>query len=261
MKHMHFPAILAAVLTIGVSGAALAQGPGGPPPFPPGGGPGGPGFGPGGPGGRMGGPRAVTVATMPLEVLETYLGLSSDQANRIEKIVEKMRSQMPRPPQPGGPGGPGGQGGERPQPPSREEMEAQRTKMQVAEKAASKEIEAVLTAGQKAKLPPLMKAFGALRTERISPNGIAQMKLTEAQLAKLAALGERPERGKVASILTAEQKEIADLNRQQFGPGGPGGPGFGPGGPGGRGGRGGGGFPGGPPPPGGEGFPPPPPGA
>ncbi|HVK05482.1 MAG TPA: Spy/CpxP family protein refolding chaperone, partial [Armatimonadaceae bacterium] len=220
----------ATIVAGGVSGA-FAQGPGGggPPPFP-GGGPGGPGGGrgPGGPGGfggpgRMGGgfQRELTAATTPLEALDAYLNLSADQESRIEKTVEQLRSQMPRPP---APPQPGENGGAPPQRPSREEMEARMQKMQAAEQKATREIEAILTAEQKAKLPTLLKALTALRADRIALPAAGKLRLSGDQIVKLAALGEKATHEQVAALLSAEQNEVADANRvQRGGPAGPGG--------------------------------------
>jgi hypothetical protein len=182
-------------------------------------------------------PRQLSLALVPVEVLDHYLNLSDGQATQIEAVIEKLRAEMPRPPQPPQPG----QNGERPQPPNREEMEARRSKMETAQKQASKEIEAVLNPEQRKEATILIKAMNALQSDRIAMPALVRLNLTSTQLQKLAALGETATPEKVQAILTAEQREVAEANRMR---------GRGPGG------TSGSGRPGGPP-PGGFGGPPP----
>ena len=138
----------------------------------------------------------------------------------------------------------------------------QRQKMEAAEKKAQKAIDAELTDTQKKKLPELLKALTALQRDGLVPEVSLKLKLTDAQITKLAALGKDATTRKIERILTDEQSEYAEAHRRQGPPRGgqqgpppPGGQGFG-----GRPGQGGpppGGF-GGPgeggPPPGGPDF-------
>lgn len=256
-------AIAATALGLGSVAAALGQqgqggygqgGPGGPPPFGQGGpgrGPGGgPGRGPGGPSRPGFGPRGpMTAATVPTDALAPYLNLSAEQRGRIEAIHDRLRAERPRPPAPPRPED--REEGAPPPRPSREEMERMREKMEAAMKKADEEVQAILTASQREKLPTLLKAFSALRDARIMLSAAPQMKLSNEQISKLAALGARPRHEQVTAILTAEQRQIADENRVR-GPGSPGRPDGGRGGFGGPGGGPGGPPPFGGPPPGGE---------
>lgn len=266
-----------AIAALGLlSGAALAQGPGGFGGPPQGGFQGGPGGGRQGGGGRgMGmGMRQVSAASLSLRTLLTYLSLSDAQAVKIALIKEdNQQTQRPGGPGgfggPGGPGGPGGfqggpqgggfsggppQGGEFPGGPPQQGdaqqgfggrgpgggrgMQGGRPggMTQVDDTKVVNAIKAVLSDTQKTKLNQLVKAGQALAQSGIRPESLAKLKLTETQLAALS-------RGEAAdSILSESQVSIADEFRMpQFG-GGPGGPG---------------GFPGGPPPEGGFGGPPP----
>ena len=243
----------------------------------PGGGQGGPGGfggggfqgGPGGfQGGRMGMLRTVSAASLPLRVMVSYLGLTDAQTGKIalvrEDMQDAMRPQMgQRPGQPQGqPRGDsqgqqpqGRQGNQRSQgnQGNQGNPQAMQAAMQVAEKKATTEINAVLSDDQKTKLATLVKAIKALQDGGIRPDAALKLKLTEEQLAKLAG------GTAVEEVLTTEQQNIAENYRMPAGGfgGGPGGPG-GPGGFGGppQGGPGQGGFGGGQ---GGFGSPPPPP--
>ena len=102
-----------------------------------------------------------------------------------------------------------------------------------------------LTPAQKSTVELLKKTMEALRSENFAAPALAQLKLTEDQVKRIAS-GER-----LSRVLSADQRRVFESNKRQFGgPGGPGGQGF----PGGQGGQGfpGGGRPGGP---GGQGFP------
>ena len=211
--------VLAGIAVAALTMTAQAQPPeGGPPPgF---GGPGQGGPGGGGPRGRQ--PRPMSVAQVPMDVMDSYLGLSESQHSSIEKIIADLRATMPRPPARPQPGEDNGQP---PQRPSREEMEARRAKMDAADKKASAAIEGVLTVDQKKKLPTLVKALGTLRRIGFALPVTAQLKLTNTQLTKLAALGQDASPDKIEAVLTADQKQMVQENQMRRGPGGPGGPG------------------------------------
>lgn len=249
---------------------AFAQGPDGPPP-------------PGGPGGRggqgsFGGPGGFgrgqfggtpSAANTPVSVLESGLKLTADQKTKIQQLQQQMQQQMrelfPRP----------GAGG----PPDPETMQANITKMRGLDQKVSTQIEALLTADQKAKLPGLLKDIEALRGTGIPMEVYKDLKLTADQKAKLAAISKKSQQTMQSAIeqarnsgdfgsvreammnarrqteeqamdvLSDDQRKIVTQYKEehpQQGPGGFGGPGGGPGGrPG----------PGGPPP--GAGGPPP----
>ncbi|HLK55585.1 MAG TPA: YHYH protein [Chthonomonadaceae bacterium] len=74
-----------------------------------------------------------------------------------------------------------------------------------------------LNKGQADKLDRLMKAIDALRAENFALPAFAQLKLTDAQIRKIA------EGGKVREVLTDEQRKVLDANPRP-GPGGPNGP-------------------------------------
>ena len=205
--------------------------------------------GPGGPGGggrgRM--PMPVSAATIPLEVMTNYLKLTADQVSEIKKITQTVReSGRPPRPQPG-------EDGERPAPPTPEEREAQRKTMTAAFAKASTDITNLLTDSQKPRLATLVKGFDAMQTARIPPFVAQDLKLTDDQWMKIAALGTAATHDSVLALLTDAQKSTVESARppRRGGPGG--------GGPGGGGPDGGGGRPGGPPPGGGGGFGGPPP--
>ncbi|HVK05661.1 MAG TPA: hypothetical protein VM490_19480 [Armatimonadaceae bacterium] len=194
--------------------------PGAPPPLPPGGsgGPGRFGGGPGGPG-RMGQPARMpelNAATVPVRALERSMGLSDDQKTRLRALaftlMEDKREAQPLPPDRAA------------MQQYQEQMRAAGEKMRALDAKAAKDIEALLTAEQKRKLPDVIAEAGLLRGVGLPVEATGDLGLTAEQKEKL--------------------KAIADESMSR--PGGPGGPGgFGPGG-------------GGPPQGGGPGQPPPP---
>ena len=230
--------IAAGVLMLATTVSAAPQGRGG------GGQGGGGGFG-GGQGGGMGRgggmdgrmqPPPVSAATIPLEAMTDYLQLTTAQVSKIKAITQAVRENN-RPPRPEP-----GQDGERPAPPTQAEREAQRKTMDAAMTQASADITAVLTDTQKPRLSTLVKGFEAMQGARIPPFAVQDLKLTDDQWTKIAALGKTATRDSVAALLTDTQKTALESARPPRG---------------GRGG-GGGGRPGGPPPDGGFGGPPPP---
>jgi len=241
-------AMVAALIAVAAALPVIAA-----PQRPQGGGQGGRGGGMGGPGGGMGRrqPLPASAATIPLDVMTGYLKLTADQAAKIKTITQTLR-EAGRPPRPEP-----GQDGERPAPPSREEREAQRKVMEAATQKASTEITNLLTDEQKPRLATLVKGFDAMQAARIPPFAAQDLKLTDDQWVKIAALGTGATRESVIALLTDAQKTAVESARPPR-RGGPGGEGPGGGGPGGGFGGPGGGGPGGPPPDGGFGGPPPP---
>src|SRR5437016_7587999 len=160
------------LLSAAVCISAAAQQPG-----PPGGGrQGGRG---GGFGGGMRGGRQVSVANVPVEALEKPLSLSADQKTRITAIQTKAREEMRGMFPQGGPGGGGfrrggGQPGGPPAggppagapPPGGRpggDFQAIMQKITDLNTKTQHEIEGVLNASQKAKLPGLIREFQAAR--------------------------------------------------------------------------------------------------
>lgn len=208
------------------------------------GGPGGPGGGFGGPGFMGGMNRTVSAATIPLRVMSLYLGLTDAQKGKIaearEEMQDSMRPQMSRRNANSNDGPP------RFDP---EQMEAQR---QSAEKKGTKEITQILSDAQRSKLNLLVKALAALQAAGIRSEAALKLNLTDDQLSRLAAMNANAASTRAETVLTDDQKDIAEDYKMPMGPpGGRGGfaGGGGPGGPGGPGGFGGppGGGPGGPP--------------
>ena len=185
---------------------------------------------------RMPPPPPASAATLPVEIMTDYLKLSTEQTAQIRTITQTLRETM-RPPRPQG------NYGERPQPPTPEERAAR----DAAVRKANDAVIAVLTDAQKPRLATLIKAFDALRAGRIPPPAIGQLRLTDAQMAQIAALGTTATHEGIRALLTDAQIIVLESARPER-----------------RGGRGGGRGgqmpPGGPPPPdGGFGGPPPPP--
>ncbi|MBC8143506.1 MAG: Spy/CpxP family protein refolding chaperone, partial [Armatimonadetes bacterium] len=182
-------AIFIALLAVASASPVLAQRGGG-------GGFGGPG-GPGGMRGRQ--PMPVSAATLPLEVMNEYLALTPTQTAQIKTITQTLR-ETNRPPRPEP-----GLNGERPAPPTREEREAQRKTMEAAMQKASTEIISLLTDTQKPRLATLVKGFDVLQAVRIPPFAVQDLKLTDDQWIKIAALGTGAKRESVTALLTDVQ--------------------------------------------------------
>jgi hypothetical protein len=238
------------------------------------------GFGGGGFGGGMRGggqfgrqQRQLTILDVPVAtILTPRLGLSADQAQKINTIVSDIQRQQTdlmasfR-------GGPNGQGGGQ-QPGQRPDFQAMRAnmeKLQTARQEGIKNAEAVLNDTQKQSLPALLKEVQAFQSAGLPVELTPTLGLTadqttriidiaqsgEKQIAQRAAAAQQQGdrraifevmRGvrestnkKVLEVLTAEQRtKVEDYLKSHPQPQWPGG---GPGGPGGfgRGQRGGGG--------------------
>lgn len=136
----------------------------------------------GGFGQRGGFGRQVTVANVPVEALAKSLSLSANQKTQIEAIQTKHREETRALfPQGGGRGG--GGGGADPN-----AFQANMEKIRGMNEQATKDIEAVLNSGQKAKLPGLMKEFTALRGARIPFEVATELKLSPDQLKRIEAV-------------------------------------------------------------------------
>lgn len=229
MRTNRFRVCIAAVaLTLTFSAASLAQRPGA-------------GQRPGGqrPGRttpRQGGDRAglmpLSVAQVPAAALATPLALTAAQKEKIEAIQTKLRQETRE------------QFGQRPQGERPQGERAQGDRMarmqQLRELStkATKEIEALLTAEQKEKLPALLTRLQTLRDVGVPLEVVADLKLTEEQQTKLEALAketrakmeearadgannQRPgelrqaTRAKALEILTAEQKATLEKWQQE----------------------------------------------
>jgi protein-tyrosine-phosphatase len=183
---------------------------------PPGGGP----RGQRGPrGGQMG--RAATLATVPVAALEPALKLTADQKTKIAAIQEKYQAESRGlRPQPGGP----------PDPSARE-------KLRELNRQATAQIEATLTAEQKAKAPDALKQMTTLRSLGIPLEALGELKLTDAQMKQLDGIAkaaqekmqaipqeQRRERmremmqesqSKAMAVLTEPQKAVAQKHQQR----------------------------------------------
>ncbi len=167
--------LLAALLFLTLSAAAFAQDPGGPP--------GGPGFGPPpgfGPGPGFGGPDRMSIANVPVALLDTDLKLSAGQKTKIAHIQSQFQAQrralLPPPPEQGG------------EPPDMDGMRANMDRMIGLSQQASRQILAVLTARQKKALPTVMQEVQTLRMAGIPPELAGELKLTVSQKKRIAAI-------------------------------------------------------------------------
>jgi Spy/CpxP family protein refolding chaperone len=191
--------VAAGTLAFVVSLPAFAQAPAAP---------GQPGQGQGRGQGRRG-QRGVSLATIPVDALDSAVKLKADQRTKIQAIQDKLRtdSQALRP-QPGSPPDP-----------------ANRDKMREMNQKAIADIEAILTTEQKDKLKTAMAEMGTLRSVGIPLALAGSLKLTDDQKKKIADISkeirEKMQNGgqgadrralmqegrtKVEAILTAEQK-------------------------------------------------------
>jgi Spy/CpxP family protein refolding chaperone len=174
--------------------------------------------------GRAGAQR-VSVAAIPPAALNDALKLTPQQLESITKIhnklVEETRALRPQA---------GGQ-------PDREAMRETMQKLRDLNQKASQEIQGLLTEEQKAKLPEVLREMGQLRSMGVPLEALAELKLTAEQKTKLLALGAEYQkklqalspqerqtarremmqeaRAKMAEILTAEQKAVAQKYQQR----------------------------------------------
>jgi Spy/CpxP family protein refolding chaperone len=155
----------------------------------------------------------VPVATVPLETLDTTLKLTADQKSKIKSIQDKFEADAkPLRPEPGAPRDP-----------------ANMQKLRDLTNQANRDIEAVLTPDQMAKLREVAAVWSALRSAGIPLDLLPQLKLTADQNEKIAAIvkemseklrGLSPDerrsqakelrqdaRNKIEVLLTEQQKE------------------------------------------------------
>jgi Spy/CpxP family protein refolding chaperone len=133
-------------------------------------------------------------------------------------------------------------------------MQAMMQKRAEAGQKASKEIEAVLTSDQKAKVPAMLAELNALAAGGVPVQAVAELKLTADQKKKIEQIGadsrkqmeatngdfsrfreiNQAARDKTKAVLTPAQQAIVEKNRPRRGGmgGGRGGPGGAPGRPG-----------------------------
>jgi len=129
----------------------------------------------GGRGGMRGGGMAVTsVAGIPAAALEAPLALTADQKTKIAAIQTKMAEDRR------GLFTGGGGGGDR---------QAMMQKMTELTDKAKTDIEALLTADQKAKVPDVVKKFAGIAAVGIPLACYVDLKLTDDQLAKIEPIG------------------------------------------------------------------------
>ncbi len=158
----------------------------------------------------MGGMRQASAVQTPASALASGLQLTDTQKTQIQNIQDKLKQQrdalMPRP---------GQDGDQRPDP---ETMRANFDKLRTAEQKANKDIEALLTATQKAALPALLKKLDGMRQVGIPLEVLGDLKLTAAQNTQLDAIAKK----------AADAMPKPGQGRPGDGdPGGPGGPGGG----------------------------------
>jgi Spy/CpxP family protein refolding chaperone len=174
--------------------------------------------------GRRGG--RMTAVQIPVAALDAALKLTDDQKKKITAIQEKFAADSkPLRPMPGGQADP-----------------ANRQKLGELRTAANGEIEAVLTAEQKTKLPEVVQEISGLQQVGIPTGVIGELKLTADQKTKIAEIAkaaaeqlrglsqeDRQTKGreirtdastKVQAILTADQKTaIEKWNKEHPRPG------------------------------------------
>jgi Spy/CpxP family protein refolding chaperone len=97
--------------------------------------------------------------------------------------------------------------------------EAQQTKIleigrSSTDPEASQKIAGALTKKQRKRLSQIIGALEALKTDKIPLIAAPELKLTEAQLEKLAGLGKARTRSAVEEILTPEQRAFAEKARR-----------------------------------------------
>lgn len=174
--------------------------------------------------GRAGAQR-VSVAAIPPSVLKDPLKLTPQQMESItrihNKLVEETRALRPQA---------GGQ-------PDREAMRENMQKLRDLNQKATQEIQALLTDEQKAKLPEVLREMGQLRSMGVPLEALAELKLTAEQKSRMLALGAEYQkklqalspqerqtarreimqeaRAKMAEILTAEQRAVAQKYQQR----------------------------------------------
>jgi Spy/CpxP family protein refolding chaperone len=174
--------------------------------------------------GRGQGPWQASLATIPVDLLAGPLRLTDDQKAKIkasQEKVAKVTAEARRAAGKDGGGGAGFQG------------------VRDAQQAANTEITAVLTAQQKGKVEDIVREFGAYQQLGIPLQVLGEVKLTDAQKAKLKPIAEemqnkvqelragggQPDRqarqqlrqeysAKALAILTAEQKATIEKWRQ-----------------------------------------------
>lgn len=195
-------AALTALVSAMLGTAAFAQWPGPPPGGPRG--PSGPPFGGPGRPGMMRGPRPASVADMPLSALAAGMTLTAGQKAKIAAIqthlAKQRRALMPRPG-----GGP---------PPDRDTMRANMDKMRALDQQAAADIKAILTDTQKSALPALLKTLDDLRFVGIPLETYGDLKLTDDQKTKIAALVQTAQQAGRAAMDAARQSGDFSTVRQ-----------------------------------------------
>jgi len=175
---------ICAVLVLGscVAGSVLAQDNAGAPGA---GAPGGGRQGRGGFGqGRFGAPQ-ISLANIPVDLLTKELKLTDDQKTSVEKVRTKMRADMQA---------------MAPAPGTQVDFRELQQKSRAINEQANKDIEAVLNDDQKKQAPELVKTLQTVQTLRIPVQTYSDLKLTDDQKKKLAALAADVEKDRAAKM-------------------------------------------------------------
>lgn len=139
--------------------------------------------------GQRGGRGRVSVATVPVAALDSALKLTGEQKTKIKAIHDKLAEEMK---------------GARPAPGSPPDPAAMQ-KLRDLNQQAVKDIEAILTDDQKAKLPDTIKELGALRNAGIPLEVVGDLKLTADQKTKIAAIAKEAQ-DKVSNLTPEERR-------------------------------------------------------
>ena len=185
MQRKYFGWLCGAALLAAVSVPSLAQAPQG---------------GGQAPGGARGGQRRfgmrpLTVADIPVSILNKELKLTDEQKTKISDIHDKLTAQVkentPAPPAAG-------------EQPDFQKMRDARQKINELNTQATKDIEAVLTDDQKAKLPDLFKGLQVYRSAGIPLEIVNDIKLTDDQKKKITDITDENQKAVAAKFQEAQ---------------------------------------------------------
>lgn len=197
---------LAFLAVLAVASMAFAQ-PGGGGGRGPGGGFGGPGGGFGGPGGGFGGGAGL----LRNEEVRKELGLSEDQVAQLTKIAEEQREAGRALFQ-----GQGQGGGDRQGPPSAEEINRNRERIEKFADENEGKVNKVLSAEQQGKYKDLrFQLAGGLNAQRLDARTLSAVNLTDEQKAKLKTLQDEQDAEVRKAFESRPQQNIRDLSQEE----------------------------------------------